>query len=427
MPAYPTLDESGKPANGHTAVVDDDGHRLTATELAALAGVTHDRVATLAKLGVIQLLDDGTFHAGDVHVLRLLDGFEASGVPVEALVAGMATGRLDLAGYHDLHRDPGRPSKGSYRQFRAAVDPDGRRLSALFTALGLAEPDPEIRLTTIDEARLETWLTHLRSIDDADLLVRVIRLHGEAARRTAGAALDVYTEAALRLGPDPVSVDPDAYARLLEQWARIARELPELAAWLTERHLRDAIDSFSVDMSEQLLAAEGIVRPRTVAPPGIAFVDLTGYTLATRQLGDEIAAARSLQLGELARAAAHLRGGRLIKLLGDGALLWLPDAVSAVETSIALLEAIVDAGLGGGHAGVHCGPVIEREGDVYGATVNIAARISDHASDGEVEVSADVASALVAVGIGCEPIGSVALQGLDEIELFRVVVGRRAA
>jgi class 3 adenylate cyclase len=301
------------------------------------------------------------------------------------------------------------------------VDGGGTRLSALFTAFGIAEPRDDARLAVDEEQLLQRWAGLLDAVDDQDLLIRVARLYGEGARRTSSAALDVYEEAAGRLGPDPASVEPDAYARLLAPWAEAAHELPTLAAWLTERHLRDAIDAFSVATSEQILAAEGIVPIRDHAPPGIAFVDLTGYTRATRQLGDEAAAARSLQLGDLARVEAETRGGRLVKLLGDGALLQLPDAIAAVDASLGLLRAITVAGLGGGHAGVSCGPVIEREGDVYGTTVNLAARISDHAPDGEVEVSAEVAAAAAAAGIRCESLGLVALAGLDEVELFRVV------
>jgi adenylate cyclase len=393
---------------------------LTADELAALAGCPPERIAALADLGILGPRDDGSFAAGDLHVLRLVDAFEASGVPLDALLAG----RLDFAAYHDLHRDPGPPSVRSYGETRAALDPEGTRLTALFTAFGLAEPAPEVRLAAADEARLVTWLERLASVRDPDLLIRVIRLHGESARRTAAAALDVYAEAAERLGPDPASVDPDAYARLLEPWARIARELPDVAGWLAERHLRDAIDAFSVETSEQLLAAEGIVRARAVAPPGIAFVDLTGYTRTTQELGDETAAARSLRLGELARSEAEPRGGRLVKLLGDGALLQLPSGVAAVECALGLCRAIVDAGLGGGHAGVSAGPVIEREGDVYGRTVNLAARISDHAVDGTVEIGPELVADLTAAGFTCRSLGPIDLQGIGPVELFVVEAGR---
>jgi len=67
---------------------------------------------------------------------------------------------------------------------------------------------------------------------------------------------------------------------------------------------------------------------------------------------------------------------------------WFPRDPAALEATISILDALTAAGLPSGHAGVHCGPVIEREGDVFGRTVNLAARLADHAPDGAVYVMA---------------------------------------
>ena len=67
----------------------------------------------------------------------------------------------------------------------------------------------------------------------------------------------MYDEAAARVGPSAATVDPVAYARLLDAWADVARAMPELVGWLTEWHLRDAIDGFSVETSQEILAADG--------------------------------------------------------------------------------------------------------------------------------------------------------------------------
>ncbi len=393
---------------------------LTAEELAALAGTTVERVAILTDHGVLRPATPDAYAPGDMHRVRLLMAFEAGGVPFEALVAASATGRIDFEGYHELHRDPGPPSDRPYGAFRAAVDPSGHDLAALFAASGLAEADPAARLSQVDEALLEHWLGLLAALDDRSLAVRVVRLYAEAARRTADAAMDVYMEAASRLGPDPAAVDPVDYARLLEPWARVARAIPSLAEWLTERHLRAAIDAFSVETTEHLLEAGGFVPARVVTPPAVAFVDLTGFTRTTQELGDEAAAGLSLRLGDLARSHVEAHGGRLVKLLGDGALLYLPDAAAAVETAVALLAGLPGAGLPTGHAGVHHGPVIEREGDVFGRTVNLAARIADQAPDGAVYVTEDVVTALDGSGFGFDSSGVADLQGIGPVALYRV-------
>ena len=393
---------------------------LTVAEVAALAGTTPERVALLAAHGLAPAPEAG-YTSGDVHRIRLLEAVTTAGVPLEALVIGMTTGRLDFDAYHELHRDPGPASPRTYAAFGAEADPDGTTLPAFMAATGLAQPDADARLPLDEEAMVGRWLDLVRSVDDPELAVRVVRLFAEASRRATAAAMEVYVEAASRLGPDPASVDPEDYARLLEPWSHLARAMPSLAGWLTERHLRRAIDAFSAESSEQILAAEGIVPARAVAPPGIAFVDLTGYTRTTQELGDEAAAGLSLRLGELARTHAERHGGRLVKLLGDGALIQLPDGVTAVRATLDLLAALPDAGLPGGHAGISAGPVIEREGDVFGRTVNLAARLSDHAPDGAVYVTEAVAADLAGAGLQAEPAGTADLQGIGPVALTRVV------
>ncbi len=262
---------------------------------------------------------------------------------------------------------------------RREAGPDADAMPAMFAAFGLAEPLPEARLDEHDE--------------------RSLRAVARPARRDRGSRPRVASAAALRRGrpsvdrsipwylrgrrkppgTDPASIPPDAYARLLTPWARLARSLPALAAWLTERHLTYAIDAFSVATTEQLLAADGFVPEPRAITPAIAFIDLTGFTRLTQELGDEAAAGLSLRLGDIARTVADRHDGRLIKLLGDGALLWLPDAGRAVAATAEVMATLASAGLPNGHAGIHHGPVIEREGDVFGRTVNMAARLSDRA------------------------------------------------
>jgi adenylate cyclase len=73
------------------------------------------------------------------------------------------------------------------------------------------------------------------------------------------------------------------------------------------------------------------------------------------------------------------------------------------------------------HAGVHAGPVIERDLDLFGRTVNLASRIADAAGPGEVLVSEAVAEAVDGATDRFERIGMVELKGIPEpVELFRV-------
>jgi adenylate cyclase len=65
--------------------------------------------------------------------------------------------------------------------------------------------------------------------------------------------------------------------------------------------------------------------------------------------------------------------------------------------------------------------LIEREGDVFGRSVNLAARISDAAPSGEVYVTAEVADRLGAGPWRVEAVGPAELQGVGRLELLRIV------
>jgi adenylate cyclase len=255
-----------------------------------------------------------------------------------------------------------------------------------------------------------------------DLALRAIRLFGEGARRAADGALGVYGEAAGRAGDDVQGLPVDeVFERLLQPWARFARRSATLGEWLAGHHLSRAIDEYSVTATERVLEEAGFVATRLDTPPAIAFIDLTGFTRLTEERGDEVAAAMAMRLGEVTTDAVGPHGGRVVKLLGDGVLVRFDDGPTAADGTLDVLAALPLAGLPSGHAGVAAGPLIVRDGDVFGRTVNLAARIADVAPDGHVYVPLAFASGLPADRFQHRPTGGVALQGIGRVELVDLV------
>lgn len=395
--------------------------RITADELALRLGVEPGWVDHLATLGVIDREADGLFDPGDVHRLRLLEAFEAAGVPLDALVAASRAGTISLRYYDELHPPPEELSGRTYEAFAASLGDRGAHLTRLFAAFGLAEPEPGARLSAADEALIADLLDIVVATGDPALALRAVRTFGEGARRAADGALGVYGEAAAQLGDDLVGLPvDDAFDRLLRPWARFARRSGELAAWLAGRHLTRAIDEYSVVQTEQILATRGLVAARLEAPPAVAFVDLTGFTRFTEEHGDEVAAGIALRLGDVTTETVAPFGGRVVKLLGDGVLVRFDDAAGAVEATLQLLAALPVSGLPSGHAGVAAGPLIVREGDVFGRTVNLAARISDVAPDGHLYMPASVAAELAAGRFEAHPVDAAQLQGIGLVDLVDV-------
>jgi adenylate cyclase len=153
---------------------------------------------------------------------------------------------------------------------------------------------------------------------------------------------------------------------------------------------------------------------------GRGFVDLSGYTALTETSGDSAAARLAEGLAEMAQLSAARHDGRVVKLLGDGAMLHFDAPLAAVRGALDLVGKISATGLPAAHGGVHAGPVIERDGDYFGRTVNMAARITAQAIAGEVMVSSEVAAVAAAEeDIEVQPRGEVELKGIGSVPLFR--------
>jgi len=386
---------------------------VDASELAELAETTPARIEELAQLRLLRPTD-GRYARGDVHRVRLVNAFAAAGVPAEALARASEERTISLTYYDQLHPDPGTLSTGTFGQLVDALGEQASDLRHLFSAFGIAEPDADNRLTRDDERLLLTILETLRLNRDPDLALRALRILGDSARRGSEAAMSVYAEAVERGGSGLVGIPAlELYEGFLQPWGRFARLVPELTAWLYGRHLSTAIDAWSVTETEQRLAEAGFVPPPKAAQPAVAFIDLTAFTQLTQERGDRLASEVATALADLARDSAERHGGRVVKQLGDGVLLRFADLGSGVAATLDVLEGLAAAGLPAGHAGIDAGPIILREGDVYGRTVNRASRIADRAEPGQLLAPAALAPNLPG-DVGHRRAGTASLQGMAE-------------
>jgi adenylate cyclase len=142
------------------------------------------------------------------------------------------------------------------------------------------------------------------------------------------------------------------------------------------------------------------------------FIDLAGFTALTETHGDHDAADMAARFAELTRAALGT-GDRLIKTIGDAVLVASAtpgDALELVERL--LMSSAAEKSLPALRAGFHHGPAVERDGDVFGAAVNLAARVSAEAYAGEVLVTDAIAAAASDRGLPVVEIGPVALKNV---------------
>jgi adenylate cyclase len=166
-----------------------------------------------------------------------------------------------------------------------------------------------------------------------------------------------------------------------------------------------------VELVESALEQAGLYR-RLDRPPAMCFLDLTGYTRLTEERGDEAAAELAARLAGLVRRSALEHGGTPVKWLGDGVMFYFREPGAAVLAAVEMAEVVGRHGLPPAHVGIHAGPVVFQDGDYFGRTVNLAARIAEYARPGEVVVSQEVVDAADRRPVAFTEIGPVELKGV---------------
>jgi class 3 adenylate cyclase len=153
-----------------------------------------------------------------------------------------------------------------------------------------------------------------------------------------------------------------------------------------------------------------------------AFVDLCGFTAFTDRHGDDRVVVVLAELRTALRESAARRGVRVVKWLGDGAMLssTMIDAITAltIEIDQRMSAAVPSLAV---RAGLAFGPVIMFEGDDYiGRSVNLAARLCDRAKPHEL-LATDQIAANAPQWVASEPAGVTTIPGFhDPVDLSRL-------
>ncbi|MDX5961883.1 adenylate/guanylate cyclase domain-containing protein [Rhodococcus opacus] len=160
----------------------------------------------------------------------------------------------------------------------------------------------------------------------------------------------------------------------------------------------------------------------------VLFVDLSGFTALTEVHGDTEAADVAEHFAELTRAVLT-SPDRLVKTIGDAVLLTSTTPTSGLELIRRILETCSEADhFPALRVGAHVGPIVERHDDIFGTTVNLAARITAAAAGGQILTSRPIAEAAHAAGIGVLDIGLMSFRNLmTPVALFDLDFGAATA
>ncbi|MFY9613994.1 MAG: AAA family ATPase, partial [Candidatus Dormiibacterota bacterium] len=161
----------------------------------------------------------------------------------------------------------------------------------------------------------------------------------------------------------------------------------------------------------------------------ILITDVEGSTALHTARGDEAARAILGKREELLRSQVAEHGAHEIKSLGDGFIVAFASARRAVGCAVAIQRAFDEDGRGSAEngtrvrIGLNSGEVIEQDGDLLGAAVNAASRITAKAEGGQILVASVVKDlAGVVPDVSFANRGRFRLKGFPERwQLFEVV------
>lgn len=124
------------------------------------------------------------------------------------------------------------------------------------------------------------------------------------------------------------------------------------------------------------------------------FADLCGFTALTEAHGDVEAADLAGDFFADARALLGEHGAEEVKTLGDAMMIRCDTAPAAIGLALRMIQEVgARHGFPSVRVGLHTGPAVERDGDWFGAAVNLAARVAGAAAGGEVLLTAASAAA----------------------------------
>lgn len=393
--------------------------QIDAEELATRVGTNEERISELVGLGIIQP-ENGTFHRRDVMRVRVVEQLERAGIEVETLAAGLESGHLTL-GYLESAGRRHPTVDQTFAEMAGELGVAFSSLEDLYVAFGLLRPADDEPVPEDDYKALKfLGVLIAAGLQEKDVL-RMARVWGESTRRVA----EYQTHAFHTLIEERFRArglnDNEAYeAALREVGVRIGRSGEDLQGWLFRRHLDILGVEHQFEHVETALERAGVRRrpPRQVG--AVVFADLTGFTELTEESGDDVAAEVAVTFSQVASAVAARNGGHVVKMLGDGVFLQFDDPDDAVLASLEIVETTPARGLPETHIGVNAGPVFYDEGDYFGRTVNMAARIASQAGSSEVFVGEPVVAIVTGHGFRLSEVGEFELKGIaDPVLLFR--------
>ena len=341
---------------------------------------------------------------------ELLTELARDGVPIEELRRAVAENRLALVPVERELAPGGRRYTANEVAELAGIGRD--LLDRQWRALGMALADPDEAVYTEADLEAARRVAALRAsgLPD-DSIIEGARVLGIAMSQVAASNRTLVAESFRQPGDS----ERDVAHRLRAVAQALTPLVGESLAHAYRLHLREQL-RHAVLSAEQIAAG-----PAGGEEVAVCFADLVGFTSLGERLPAEELGTVTDRLSELAGEVARAPV-RLVKLIGDAAMLVGPESAAVLEAALALVEASEAEGKGFPvlRAGVASGPAVARGGDYYGRPVNLASRITEIARPGSVLASEAVRDSVGENRYRWSFARARRLKGIEgEVKLFR--------
>ncbi len=277
-------------------------------------------------------------------------------------------------------------------------------------ALGFPLVDSEQQFFTdadLQALRRMARLVRAERIDEASALA-ITRAFARTADRLGSWQVHIVAESISDQVGGQVT-DAETARRAAAEVVGLAADLEPLLVYAWRRHLADAVTRLLSDAS-----------PGDEQEPGrrlVGFADLVSFASVVQRLSERELSHTVQRFEALATDVVTAHGGRVVKTVGDEVLFSAQRVAPGVAIALDLVDALAeDPVLPEVRVGCAYGPVVSRLGDVFGTTVNRAARLSAIANPGNVLVDSGCATALVSqTGFAIRALRRRSLRGVGQV------------
>ncbi|SMX68234.1 Adenylate and Guanylate cyclase catalytic domain-containing protein [Brevibacterium sp. 239c] len=299
----------------------------------------------------------------------------------------------------------------------------------MWRALGMSQTDGSEKAYTVSDAHaLRMWAKPVADgLIDQGTALSLARAIGQTTDRLVVWQMETLVDF---LTEEKGLTDPEARRDALQVVEDMVDPLQKMLTYSWRRNLAEVMGRLNVNVSDGLAMdnRQGWYDSSMPLARAVGFIDLVSYTRLSQKMEPRQLANLVQEFQGMAYNIVATGGGRVIKTVGDEVFFAAETPMSGAEIAMTLMERVTAAeDLPQARVGFVWGRVLSRLGDIFGSSVNLAARLTAVADPGTIFTDEDTARVLSASDAYVfERRESLSLQGLGETGIGEMKRGTAA-